>query len=472
MSNEFVHLRFHSEYSLMDSCCSLSVVKPEALSRGFSALALTDTSNLSGSIKFYKECIKKEDKDGNKLGFVKPILGSLIYVTEGDLGKHDENDHFPIILMAKTNKGFDNLKRISHISNTTGFNEVSKKSRIDYGILDKYKEDLIMIATDLNGPVHRRLRRRNEEEASKMALMFKDMFADDFYLEVQENNQADQDLVNSGIVEISKNHGIKIVATNDVRYYEKKHYKSHLVLRALDKRKTINSRKFSAIRTDQRYFKTFDEMKIAFKDYPDNLCVLKNTVEVADKCNISFKFGGMRLPDFELPKGFDSDWEYLKHLAVEGLKQKGLYDNKEYAERLEEELFDVFMVNETKGYNFSRYFLIVWDYANHAQEIGGRIGIGRGCFTPDNLVICKNGTKRIEDVTCNDSVLSYDGKYHNVLNTLDYDIDEEIIEIETDDGRKISCTKDHKIHIERYGDLMWVRADEITEDDEIFDIDL
>jgi len=376
--NDFVHLRFHSEYSLMDSCCSIKSVKKESLKRGFSALAITDTSNIAGTIRFYKECKKTEDKDGNKLEVIKPILGSLIYLSEGPMNDCDENDHAPIILLAKDNNGFDNLKKLSHISHTDGFNEVSTKSRIDIETLSNYKNGLIMIATDLNGPIQRLLRRKKVDEATKQTVEFKDIFGEDLYLEVQNNDQADQDLVNAGIMSLSSNYDIKVVATNDVRYYEKKHHNAHLVLRALDSHKTVNSRKFTAVRTNQRYFRTYDEMQEAFKDYPKEACVLSNTVEVADKCNVSFEFGGMRLPEYKLPDGFNTDWDYLKYLSFDGLKKRGLADNQKYIDRLEEELFDVRMVNETKGYNFARYFLIVWDYANHAQDNNCRIGIGRG----------------------------------------------------------------------------------------------
>lgn len=378
MTNDFVHLRFHSEYSLMDSCCLIKSVKKETLKRGFSSLAITDTASLSGAIRFYKECVKTEDKDGKPLEPIKPIIGSVVYIKEGDMGEHEENDHMPIILLAKDNKGFDNLREISHISHTQGYNEISHKPRIDHWILDQHKEGLILIATDLNGPVQRQLRRKKFEDASARAFMYKDMFGDDFYLEIQDNSQADQEMVNNGIIDIGKHANIKIVATNDVRYYRKEHHKAHLVLQASDARKTIKSKKFSAIRTDQRYFKTAQEMAEALKNYSVASASMKNTVEVAEKCNVSLKFGGMRLPEFKLPEGFNSDWEYLKHLAFEGLKQRGLADKPEYVARLEEELFDVYMVNETKGYNFARYFLIVWDYANHAQTHGGRIGIGRG----------------------------------------------------------------------------------------------
>lgn len=376
MTSDFVHLRFHSEYSLMDSCCLIKSVKKESLKRGFNSLAITDTTSIAGIIRFYKECIKTEDADGNKLEIVKPILGSLFYLSDNSISDKENTNYDPIILLSKDNVGFENLKKLSHISQTDGFNETDNKPRIDMELLGKYHEGLILIATDLNGPIQKYLRRKKIEDAKKIAFKFKDIFSEDMYLEVQKNGQTDQDFVNAGIVSLGDSMGTKIVATNDVRYYDRKHHLAHLVLQALDERKTVKSKKFSALRTDERYYKTFDEMKEAFKDYP--IEVLTNTMEVAEKCNVVLKFGGMRLPEIQLPEGFKTDWEYLRYLAFDGLKRRGLEDKKEYVDRLEEELFDVYMVNETKGYNFARYFLMVWDYANHAQDHGCRIGSGRG----------------------------------------------------------------------------------------------
>jgi len=373
--SDFVHLRFHSEYSLMDSCCSIKSVKKECLKRNFSALAITDTNSIAGLIKFYKECNSKDESSDKEQKTVKPILGSLLHLCPNISDKED-NSYYPIILLSKDLTGLGNLKIISHISQTDGYNEKFNYPRVDYDVLSKYNEGLILISTDLNGSVQSLLRRRKDEQAYKEAIKFKDIFGENYYFEIQNNGRSDQEIVNKGILDLSKKINTKVVATNDVRYYSKDHYKAHLVLQALDERKTINSKKFTAFRTQERYFKTAEEMKLAFVDYPAE--VLSNTLEVADKCNIALKFGGMRLPEYELPEGFESDWDYLKHLAYKGLKDRGLDDRKEYLERMEEELFDIKMIYQTCGYNFSRYFLIVWNYTNQAHDNGSRTGAGRG----------------------------------------------------------------------------------------------
>ena len=464
MKNDFVHLNFHSEYSLLESCCSLDKIKSECVARDYEALALTDTGNISGAIKFYKECTKIEDKEGKPLKPIKPILGTQMFLCE-DIAIKEERDYSPIILLAKNNDGFKNIEILSHISHVDGF---YYKPRIDYQLLEKHAKDVICISTDLNGSVQKLLRRNKIEEATVEAKKFKEMFGSDYYIEIQNNAQTDQELVNKNVLDISKKLGIDIVATNDVRYYKKDHYLAHLVLQASKDRKTVRSDKFTAIKTKERYFKSIDEMKLAFKDYPND--VLHNTVKIAEQCNVVFKFGGMRLPEINIPKDFNNEWEYLKFLSFNGLKERGLAGRQEYVDRLEDELFDVKMVNETKGYNFSRYFLIVWDYVNQARQNNVRLGVGRGCFTPECKVDCENGSKRISDIKKGDMVLSYDGKFHEVLNTLNYDVEEELIEIELEDGRKITCTHDHEIHVNRNGILVWVKASELTEEDEIFDI--
>jgi DNA polymerase-3 subunit alpha len=369
METDFVHLNFHSEYSLLESCCHIDRIQSECNRTNNRALALTDSGNISGAVKFFKDC-GKDPAEGNSK--VKPILGSKFSLCPNiDIQK--ERDFSPLILLAKDDTGFGNIKNLSHISHVDGF---YYKPRIDYNLLENHSDGLICISTGMNGSVQRLARRGKMKEAKAEAEKFKNLFGDDYYLEIQMNNQVDQDIVAKNILQLGKEMDIDVIATNDVRYFKQSDHKAHMVLKAIRDKKTIDSDKFTAIRTDQRYLKSPEEMKEAFKDYP--VSVLHKTVEIAEKCNLEIKFGGMRLPEYDLPEGFETDSEYLRHLAFEGLKKRGLHDRPEYVERLEEELFDVYMVNEVRQYNFARYFLLVWDYVNHAQSNGCRIGIGRG----------------------------------------------------------------------------------------------
>jgi DNA polymerase-3 subunit alpha len=452
MSGDFVHLNFQSEYSTLDSTCSLKKLINQCETKNLNSIALTDVCNVRGAIKFYKTCTQSDFP-------VKPLLGSKILMSEGE-------SKYPLILLSKDNDGFQNLRKLSHDSQTEGF--VGGKATTSLDTLKKYSKGLLCISNDLNGSVNKLLRRDKIQEGYQEAQKFKEIFGDDYYLEVQKNDQLDQDNVNRNVFKIAKKLGTEIVATNDVRYYEKDHYMSYLVLRANKKHVTINGKRFSELRTKERYLKTYDEMKLAFKDYPET--IFSNTVKVAEKCNVSFEFGGMVLPHFELGEGYTDDWEYLKHLAFEGLKERGHYGKEDYMERLEEELFDVKMVFEVKQYNFARYFLMVWDYVNAAIDRGCRVGVGRGCFKPHSLVDCIDGPKRIDEIVVGDKVLSYDEKYHEVEDTLIYDADEDLYEIELEDGRVIECTDNHEIHVLRDGELVWVRADQLTLEDDIYDI--
>jgi len=372
MAKEFVHLNFHSEYSMLESCCSVKNVKDECIRTGHSCLAITDSGVMAGIVKFYKECVKAEDKKGNPLKKIKPIIGSKIYVCP-KIEINEGRDYFQVILLAKGEEGYNNLKKLSNISHTEGY---YYKPRVDYDLLSKNCGDLICISTGINSSVQKYARRGQVTEAKIEAEKLYSIFGDEYYIDVQNNGQSDQDVTNKNVIEVATLLGCGVVATNDVRYYQKEHHLAHLVLLATRDKKSIKSDKFSAIRTKERYLKTAEEMYEAFKGYPEY--VLTNTLDIASKCNLSFNFGGMRLPEFEIPKEFSDDWEYLKHLSYCGLRERGLAEIPEYVERLEEELFDVRMINETKGYNFARYFLMVWDYVNHAQKNKCRTGIGRG----------------------------------------------------------------------------------------------
>jgi len=429
---DFVHLNFHSDFSLRDSCCAIKKLPKECAEKKFKAVALTDTCNIRGAIKFYKACAFAENP-------VKPILGTKLLI------KDEKN--YPLIVLVKDDAGFHNLKLLSNNSQVEGWNNETKKPLTDIEFLRAHSDGLICIATDINGSVNRLARRDQLQEAYKEASMLKDIFGEDLYLEVQENSQLDQSKINKNIMKISKKLGSKIVATNDVRYYNKKDYIAHVALIADRKRTTITSDKFTYLKTRERYFKTYEEMKDAFKDYP--LEFLTNTVEVSDKCNLNLEFGGMRLPEYELPDGFTSDWEYLKHLAFKGLSDRGFGGNQEYIDRLNDELFDVRMVNEVKKYNFSRYFLMVWDYVNHAHEIGCKIGVGRGCLTYDSLVRVEGDRfKKLGEVIKGDRVLNRFGEYDKVINTMKYECDEELLEFRSRCDSNISSksmTKDHKV---------------------------
>jgi DNA polymerase-3 subunit alpha len=370
MAEEFVHLNFQSEYSTLDSTCGLKQLSDRCEEKGFKSIAMTDSCNVRGAIKFYKHCMQADNP-------LKPILGSKILMVEGD-------NKYPLILLSKSNKGFENLCKLSHESQTVDYSE--GKATTNFETLSKYSEDLMCISTDLNGSVNKLLRRDRVEEAYKEASRFKELFGDDYYLEVQKNNQLDQDKVNAHVLNIGKRLGTETVATNDVRYYQEDHYKAYCVLRANKKHTTITGKRFSELKTNQRYFKSYEEMKVNFKDYPET--IFSNTVRIAEKCDVSFEFGGMLLPKFDLGEGYTDDWEYLKHLAYKGLKERGHYGDPEYMERLEEELFDVKMVFKVKNYNFARYFLMVWDYVNAAIDRGCRVGVGRGSACGSLLLFC------------------------------------------------------------------------------------
>ena len=459
MKTDFVHLHFHSDFSFLQSTCSIKDARKYCDKKGYPALGLTDEGNMCAAVKFYKECKKEDDYPS-----IKPIIGSTFYVTKGqDL---EERDKTPLILLAQTNEGYHNLKSLSNDSNLE--ENLLNGPTITMDMLKENSEGLICISCDINGAVQRMVRRDRMGDAYFESSLYKEIFGDNYYIELEKLGMDDEDETNEKLLKVADKVGSKCVAGNDVHYYDKDHFDAYVTLLAMKKRSTFDKIIEKQSLSKEAYLKDQDEMKELFKEYPKE--ILHNTVEIAESCNVDIEFGGMKLPNFELPNGFQSDIEYIKHLSFEKLKSKNLAHKPEYVERLNDELFDIDMIDQIKGYNFARYFLIVWDYINYAESINCRTGIGRGCFIPSSKVNCKNEIKEIQNVEIDDEVLSYDGKYHKVLNTLNYKVNEDITSIELEDGRIINCTSDHEIHVLKNEDLKWVMARDLNREDKIYDI--
>jgi len=387
---DFIHLHNHSEYSPIDSCCAISKFADYCRKMDMPAVALTDHGNMQGAILFYKACTADSDKDGNPIKPIKPIIGSEFYICPDRFDKeHGRKASRHLILMAENNKGYLNLMRLSELSYTEGFYYTP---RIDFELLKEYHEGLICSSACIIGGIPRAIIDGDHKRAKEETAQYKDLFGDRFYLEVQNHGIEEQQVANKGIKKLSDEMGIPIIATNDVHYFEKKHSFSQEVLMAVNRKITIsNPKHLSFGDTAEFYFKTLDEMKEKFDGWDDS--IFHNTVEIAERCNVEIELGGMLLPEYDLPDGFNNDWDYLKHLAYEGMKRLGFDKDKEYIERLEEELYDVRMVNEVKGYNFARYFLMVWDYVNYAHEQGIITGCGRGSACGSLLLYCLDVTK-------------------------------------------------------------------------------
>ncbi len=355
---DFTHLHVHTEYSLLDGTARIGELIGRAKQLGMSSIAITDHGVMYGVVDFYK----KATEEG-----VRPIIGCEVYVAPGSLTDKTKamKEYSHLILLAKDNKGYKNLMRLSSIAFTQGFYH---KPRIDYDVLNMYKEGLICLSACLAGDIPRYIMSGDQAAADKLAVRLRDMFGEDFYLELQDHFLPEQKQVNAAIIEMGKRLYIPLVATNDVHYINRADAEAQDVLLCIQTRTFVDDTDRLKFGTDEFYLKDADEMSCLFKNVPE---AIKNTNIIAEKCNVSMDFGSIRLPVFEI-SGEVSHAEYLKNICYEGLAQRYKTVTEDLKSRLEYELG----VIDKMG--FTDYFLIVWDFIKFARDNGISVGPGRG----------------------------------------------------------------------------------------------
>ena len=368
MSN-FVHLHLHSEYSLLDGACRIKDIPKRAKELGQKAVALTDHGNMFGAVEFYKAC-KSEG--------IKPIIGCEVYLAPNS--RHEKSrigtvSYYHLVLLAKNEIGYKNLSYLVSCGYTEGF---YMKPRIDLEILRSHSEGLIALSACLAGYIPSAIIAGDIEGAKEHIKTMQSIFGkEDFYLELQSHGINDQEIVNSTILELSKQTGAEMVCTNDVHYLTKGDAYIQNVLMSVQMNVTLNSKSDKMFPTNEFYFKSEDEMRLNF-GYVES--AIKNTAKIADKCNFDFEFGVTKLPKYKLPPEITSK-QYLANLAYDGFeKRKSLkqieftdaHPESLYLERIDYEL----SVIDKMGYN--DYFLIVWDFINFAKNQNIPVGPGRG----------------------------------------------------------------------------------------------
>jgi DNA polymerase-3 subunit alpha len=371
--SDFVHLHVHSDYSLLDGAAKLDDLVKKAKTCGQTALALTDHGTLSGIVSFYKECKKNE---------IKSILGCEVYIAPG-LGENAHKDRVKgynhLTLLAKNDAGWKNLSRLTSIASLEGF---YYRPRMSWDLISKHKEGLIALSGCLKGPISVPLTEGRPTEARAEAARWKELFQDDFYLEIQPNSLDEQKVVNSGCLSLSKELGIKTVATCDLHYVEPHDAEAQEIRICISSGKTLKDESRLKMKEDF-YFRSSEDMQKNFSHVPEAILA---TREIADKVgSIKLLPGTYFLPKFHPPDGSDAR-TYFRRISREGLDRRYGPEAVKHTERLEYELG----VIEKLG--FVDYFLIVQDFINWAKKNGCPVGPGRGSAAGSIVAYCQGIT--------------------------------------------------------------------------------
>ncbi len=373
----FVHLHLHSEYSLLDGACRIADIPKRAAECGHSAVALTDHGNMYGAVAFYSAC---------RAAGIKPIIGCEVYVAPSSRFDKNASDGSAqhLVLLCENEVGYKNLIHMVSKAFTEGF---YAKPRVDDELLAAHHEGLIALSGCLAGRVARNLNEGNYPAALTAAQKYTDIFGkDNFFIEIQDHGMPEQRQILPQLVEIAKECGVGLVATNDCHYLRREDADTQAIMMCIQTNSVITDGRPIGFETDEFYYKTADEMSALFPEYPE---AIENTARIAERCDFDFNFDNTFLPTFDCPPGVSSP-EYLRKLTDEGLARRvasGEIDfscasETEYRERIEYELSVIIKMG------FADYFLIVQDYVNYAKSQKIPVGPGRGSGAGSLVAYC------------------------------------------------------------------------------------
>lgn len=382
-SMSFTHLHVHTEYSLLDGSNKIKEYVSRVKELGMNSAAITDHGVMYGVIDFYKAA---------RAAGIKPILGCEVYVAPGSRFdrelSHGDDRYYHLVLLAENNQGYQNLMKIVSKGFVEGY---YYKPRVDMEVLETYHEGIIALSACLAGEVQRYLVRGLYEEAKETACKYEKCFGKgNFFLELQDHGIPDQKTVNAGLMRMSEETGIELVATNDVHYTYAEDAEPHDILLCLQTGKKLSDENRMRYEGGQYFVKSEEEMRTLF---PYAAQAIDNTQKIADRCNVEIEFGVTKLPHFDVPEGYDS-WTYLNKLCHEGLVRRYPDKHEELLPKLDYEL----SVIQKMGY--VDYFLIVWDFINYARTHGIPVGPGRGSAA-GSLVSYTTGITNIDPIRYN-----------------------------------------------------------------------
>ena len=395
ISAPFAHLHNNTQFSVLQSTSRIGNLVKKAGESNMSAIAITDRGNMMGCFHFIK-AIKNYNssisEDSEKTQ-IKPIIGCELNVCSNHKDKSNRDDGYQIVFLAKNKNGYRNLSKMCSIGYTEGFYYVP---RVDRSIIEQYKSDLIVLSGNMYGEIANKLLNIGESQAEDALMYWKNLFGDDFYLEMMKHGQEDEDRVNETLLEFSKSHKIKVVPTNNSFYLNKEDANAHDILLCVkdgEKQATPigRGRGFRyGLKNQEYYFKTSNEMKFLFRDYPD---FFSNISEIVEKVELYELAREVLLPKFKIPADFktensdDLENEYLKFLTFNGAKKHYKNLDNDLNERI------LFELNVIKSSGYPGYFLIVQDLIKAAIDMGVSVGPGRGSAAGSVVAYCLGITK-------------------------------------------------------------------------------
>jgi len=369
----FVHLHFHTQYSLLDGACKLDGVMETAQQLGMSAVAMTDHGVLYGAVDFYKRAKAKG---------IKPIIGCEVYVAPDGMSMREQRKSVSgshsnhLVLLAEDEAGYRNLCQLVSQAHLEGF---YYKPRIDHELLSRHSRGLIGLSACLKGEIPELCLKGDMAGAVARAELYAEILGrENFFIELQDHGLADQRLVNKGLVEVARRTGLPLVATNDVHYLQPQDWEAHDVMICLQTQSVLSDPNRMRYGATEFYMKNAAEMAELFRDYPE---ALTHTMDIAERCNVDLRLANeLHFPRYEAPEGYTQK-AYLLALAKEGLKAKYGIDDIEHPRNEEEQRIvgrfrHEFGVIEKTA--FINYFLVVWDFIRFARERRIPVGPGRG----------------------------------------------------------------------------------------------
>ncbi|MEJ7560555.1 MAG: DNA polymerase III subunit alpha [Pedobacter sp.] len=401
----FAHLHNHTQFSVLQSTINIPDLIKAAATHNMPAVAMTDHANMMGAFHFVAQVLnhnKAADSKNKQLvdsgeqpteTILKPIVGCEFFVCDNHEDKKRKDNGYQIVLLAKNKRGYHNLAKMSSIAYTKGFYYVP---RIDRKVIEMYKEDIIVLSGNLYGEISSKLLNIGERQAEEALLWWKEQFGDDFYVEVMRHNQDDENIVNVSLISLARKHNVKLVATNNTYYINKKDANAHDILLCVkdgEKQATQigSGRGYRyGLPNQEYYFKSADEMKTLFADLPEAII---NIQSIVDKIEIYALAREVLLPKFDIPQEFmvledeedggkRGENKYLRYLTFEGAKKRYGELTSEITDRLDFELQTI----EKTGY--PGYFLIVQDFIAMARQLDVSVGPGRGSAAGSVVAYC------------------------------------------------------------------------------------